>query len=120
MIFSFAPDFCLVVKAEGEGELQGGQSNIVNGSFEEPSNYRLEDLAQALGSQKGYKEKIPQGEIPGWNTTSTEGAIELGWLKGNGTSPHMVPTVKTEIISGTGASDGWQFAETIGNEASTI
>lgn len=120
MIFSFAPDFCLVVKAEGEGELQGGQSNIVNGSFEEPSKYRLEDLAQAVGSQKGYKEKVPQSEIPGWNTTSTEGAIELGWLKGNGTSPHMVPTVKTEIISGTGASDGWQFAETIGDERSTL
>ena len=120
MIFSFAPDFCLVVKAEGEGELQGGQSNIVNGSFEEPSSYRLEDLAQALGSQKGYKEKTPQNEIPGWNTTSTEGAIELGWLKSNGTSPHMIPTVKTEIISGIGASDGWQFAETIGNEVSTI
>lgn len=120
MIFSFAPDFCLVVKAEGEGELQGGQSNIVNGSFEEPSTYRDADLAQAVGSQKGYKEKVPQSEIPGWNTTSTEGAIELGWLKGNGTSPHMVPTVKTEIISGTGASDGWQFAETIGDEASTL
>ena len=120
MIFSFAPDFCLVVKAEGEGELQGGQSNIVNGSFEEPSSYRLEDLAQALGSQKGYKEKIPQGEIPGWNTTSTEGAIELGWLKENGTSPHMIPTVVAEIASGIGASDGWQFAETIGDEASTL
>ena len=93
MIFSFAPDFCLVVKAEEQGELQGGQSSIVNGSFENPPNYRLEDLAQALGSQKGYKEKTPQNEIPGWNTTSTEGAIELGWLKGNGTSPHMVPTV---------------------------
>lgn len=120
MIFSFAPDFCLVVKAEGEGELQGGQSNIVNGSFEEPSKYRLEDLAQAVGSQKGYKEKVPQSEIPGWNTTSTEGAIELGWLKGNGTSPHMIPTVVAEIASGIGASDGWQFAETIGDEASTL
>lgn len=120
MIFSFAPDFCLVVKAEGEGELQGGQSNIVNGSFEEPSNYRLEDLEQALGSQKGYKEKTPQGEIPGWNTTSTEGAIEIGWLKGNGTSPHMIPTVVAEITSGIGASDGLQFAETIGDEASTL
>lgn len=120
MIFSFAPDFCLVVKAEGEGELQGGQSNIVNGSFEEPSTYRDADLAQALGSQKGYKEKTPQGEIPGWNTTSTEGAIELGWLKENGTSPHMIPTVVAEIASGIGASDGWQFAETIGDEASTL
>ena len=120
MIFSFAPDFCLVVKAEGEGELQGGQSNIVNGSFEEPSNYRLEDLEQALGSQKGYKEKTPQGEIPGWNTTSKEGAIELGWLKENGTSPHMIPTVVAKITGGIGASDGLQFAETIGNERSTL
>lgn len=120
MIFSFATDCRLVVKAEGEGELQGGQSNIVNGSFEEPSSYREADLAQAVSSQKGYKEKTPEGEIPGWNTSSTEGAIELGWLKGNGTSPHMIPTVVTEIISGIGASDGWQFAETIGNEVSTI
>lgn len=119
MIFSMIPHFRISVYAE-EGELQGGQSNIVNGSFEEPSSYRLEDLAQALGSQKGYKEKIPQGEIPGWNTTSTEGAIELGWLKENGTSPHMIPTVVAEIASGIGASDGWQFAETIGNEASTL
>ena len=119
MIFSMIPHFRISVYAE-EGELQGGQSNIVNGSFEDPSKYRLEDLAQALGSQKGYKEKTPQGEIPGWNTTSTEGAIELGWLKGNGTSPHMIPTVVAEIASGIGASDGWQFAETIGNEASTL
>lgn len=120
MIFSFATDCRLVVKAEGEGELQGGQSNIVNGSFEDPSKYRLEDLALALGSQKGYKEKTPQGEVTGWNTSSTEGAIELGWLKENNTSPHMIPTVVAEITSGIGASDGWQFAETIGNEASTI
>ena len=120
MIFSFAPDFCFVVKAAEEGEQTGGQSNIVNGSFEEPSNYRLEDLEQALGSQKGYKEKTPQGEIPGWNTTSTEGAIELGWLKGNNTSPHMIPTVVAEIASGIGASDGWQLAETLGNEPPTI
>ena len=77
MIFSMIPHFRISVYAE-ERELQGGQSNIINGSFEEPSSYRLEDLAQALGSQKGYKEKIPQGEIPGWNTTATEGAIELG------------------------------------------
>lgn len=120
MIFSFATDCRLVVKAEGEGELQGGQSNIVNGSFEEPSTYRDADLAQAVGSQKGYKEKVPQSEIPGWNTTATEGAIELGWLKENGTSPHMIPTVVAEIASGIGASDGWQFAETIGDEVSTI
>ena len=113
MIFSFAPDFCLVVKAEGEGELQGGQSNIVNGSFEEPDK-KSEDT-----KNNGYL-YTPQGEIPGWATTSTTGKIELGWLKGDGTSPHMIPTVKTEIISGTGASDGWQFAETIGDERSTL
>ena len=111
MIFSFATDCRLVVKAEGEGELQGGQSNIVNGSFEEPD--------KKSENNTGYL-YTPQSEIPGWNTTSTDGKIELGWLKGNGTSPHMIPTVVTEIISGIGASDGWQFAETIGHEVSTI
>lgn len=111
MIFSFATDCRLVVKAEGEGELQGGQSNIVNGSFEEPD--------KKSENNTGYL-YTPQSEIPGWNTTSTDGKIELGWLKGNGTSPHMIPTVVTEIISGIGASDGWQFAETIGDEVSTI
>lgn len=119
MIVSFAPDFRLIAKAE-EGATVGGQSSIVNGSFEDPSNYREEDLALNINSQKGYKEKTPESEIPGWNTTSTEGAIELGWLKSNETSPHMIPTVSAEIVSGVGASDGWQFAETIGNEASTL
>lgn len=113
MIFSFAPDFCMIVKAEGEGELQGGQSNIVNGSFEDPDK-KSEDTKNA-----GYL-YTPQGDIPGWATTSTTGKIELGWLDNKGSSPHMIPTVKTEIISGIGASDGWQFAETIGGEASTI
>ncbi|MGM9644729.1 MAG: hypothetical protein ACI3X1_06550 [Eubacteriales bacterium] len=112
MIFSTAPDFCLVVRAE-EGELQGGQSNIVNGSFENP-NKKSED-----SKKTGYL-YTPQSEIEGWATTSTTGKIELGWLTPGGTSPHMIPTVITEIVSGIGASDGWQFAETIGNEPSTL
>lgn len=119
MIFSVAPYFGIAAGAE-EGELQGGQSNIINGSFEDPSNYRVEDLKLNINSQKGYMEKTPQTEIPGWNTTSTGKAIELGWLKTNGASPHMVPTMVAEIISGIGASDGWQFAETIGGEPSTL
>lgn len=112
MIFSMIPHFRISVYAE-ERELQGGQSNIVNGSFEAPDK-KSEDTKNS-----GYL-YTPQGEIPGWATTSTTGKIELGWLNSNGSSPHMVPTVKTEIISGIGASDGWQFAETIGGEASTI
>ena len=119
MIFSMIPHFRISVYAE-DGELQGGQSNIVNGSFEDPSTYRDADLAHAVDAQTGYKEKAPQSEIPGWNTTATEGTIELGWLKENGTSPHMIPTVVATIIGGIGASDGWQFAETIANETSTI
>lgn len=106
------PHFRISVYAE-ERELQGGQSNIINGSFEEP-NKKSEDSKDI-----GYL-YTPQEEISGWATTSTEGKIELGWLKANGTSPHMVPTVVAEIASGIGASDGWQFAETIGNEASTL
>lgn len=112
MIFSMIPHFRISVYAE-ERELQGGQSNIINGSFEEP-NKKSEDSKDI-----GYL-YTPQEEISGWATTSTEGKIELGWLKANGTSPHMVPTVVAEIASGIGASDGWQFAETIGNEASTL
>lgn len=112
MIFSIVPYFHISVYAE-EGELQGGQSNIVNGSFEEPDK-KSEDEKRT-----GYL-YTPQEEITGWATTSTTGKIELAWLKPDGTSPHMTPTVETEIISGIGASDGWQFAETIGNEASTL
>ena len=113
MIFSFATDCRLVVKAEGEGEPQVGQSSIINGSFENPDK-KSEDTKNS-----GYL-YTDQGEIRGWNTTSTDRKIELGWLQKNDTSPHMIPTVVTEIISGIGASDGWQFAETIGNEVSTI
>lgn len=112
MIFSMIPHFRISVYAE-EGELQGGQSNIVNGSFEDPDK-KSEDTKNT-----GYL-YTPQGDIPGWATTSTTGKIELGWLDSKGSSPHMIPTVKSEISSGIGASDGWQFAETIGGEASTI
>ena len=59
------PHFRISVYAE-DGELQGGQSNIVNGSFEEPTTYRDADLAQAVGAQTGYKEKAPQSGSRGY------------------------------------------------------
>lgn len=97
-----------------EGELTGGQSNIINGSFEEPDK-KSEDT-----NDLSYK-YTAQSEIPGWATTSTNGTIELGWMKQDGiTSAHMIPTIETVVTSGVGASDGWQFAETIGNEVSSL
>lgn len=112
MIFSFACAFILPVHAE-ERELVGGQSTIVNGGFEEPDKKSVDT------SNAGYL-YTPQNDISGWATTSTTGKIELGWLKQDGTSQHMIPIITTEITSGIGASDGWQFAETIGSEPSTI
>ena len=106
----------LSVSAEDTG-LQGGQSNIINGSFEDPDTYR--QAAWAASSTSGYK-YVPKNEVPGWNTTSTDSTIELGWMNKNGTSPHMEPTIQTEITAGNGPKDGWQFAETVANETSTI
>lgn len=116
LITGFFVNLPLSVSAEGEG-LQGGQSNIVNGSFEEPDTYRK--AAWEASSTSGYK-YAPQGQVPGWNTTSTTSYIELGWMNKDGTSAHMIPTVKAEITSGVGPSDGWQFAETVANQTSTI
>lgn len=116
LVTSLFVNLPLSLSAE-DGGLQGGQSNIVNGSFENPDKYRL--AAWETSSTSGYK-YAPQGEVDGWNTTSTTSSIELGWLNKNGTSAHMVPTVKTEITGGVGPSDGWQFAETVANETSTI
>ena len=103
------------ISAEGEG-LQGGQSNIVNGSFENPPDYRNEDLAKNTPSC--YKYAL-QSEVPGWNTTSTTSKIELGWMNNNVSidkaSPHMKPTIAKAIYT----ADGYQLAEIIASEANS-
>lgn len=103
------------VLAEESG-LKGGQSNIVNGSFEDPDNYRLTDLAGTSPSRYKY---IYQGEISGWNTTATNGMIEFGWMNHNVSieqaSPHMKPTV----VKASYTADGYQLAEVIAAETNS-
>lgn len=120
LVTGFFVNLPLTVSAEGEG-LQGGQSNIVNGSFEEPTDGRSEDLAKNTPSCYKY---TSQSKVPGWNTTAVDEYIELAWMNKNVAiekqSPHMISSVKTEIESGEGASDGWQFAETVANKVSSL
>lgn len=105
----------LSISAEDTG-LQGGQSNIVNGSFEDPSNNRISDLA--LSSPKCY-EYILQESVSGWNTTAVKGNIELGWMNNNVSidkaSPHMKPTV----AKGSYTVKGDQLAEVIAGETNS-
>ena len=103
------------ISAEDAG-LQGGQSNIVNGSFEDPDSYRIADLAK--GSPSCYTYAL-QGDVPGWNTTSKTSKIELGWMNNNVSidkaSPHMKPTVATATYT----ADGYQLAEVIADESNS-
>ena len=110
MISVLCFNFYLPVSSE-DNALNEGQSNIVNGGFEEP------DLKNANPTKK-WTNAAATG-VPGWATTSTDGIIEFGWML-NGVSEHMVPTTVTEIVSGAGASDGVQFAEVVADEASSL
>lgn len=102
--FTFVP-----AQAE-DGELIEGQSNIVNGGFEDP------DL-MTTNTDLNWK-NADMDTVSGWKTTATDKLVEFGWMK-NGVSPHMTPTITSEII-GEGASNGVQFAETVGNEPSSL
>lgn len=110
MISVLCFNFYLPVSSE-DNALNEGQSNIVNGGFEEP------DLKNANPTKKWTN--AAAADVPGWATTSTDGIIEFGWML-NGASEHMVPTTVTEIVSGAGASDGVQFAEVVADEASSL
>ncbi|MGN0164556.1 MAG: hypothetical protein ACI39R_00090 [Lachnospiraceae bacterium] len=109
LIISLTINFPFSVKAEEEG-LTEGQSTIINGSFEEP------DLITANPSVNWIN--TDNDNVPGWETTSTDKKIEFGWIL-NGASAHMTKSSKIEIV-GNGASDGYQFAEVVANEPSSI
>lgn len=115
LVTGFFVNLPLTLSAEGEG-LQGGQSNIVNGSFEEPADYRIQDLAKETPSCYIY---ALQSNVPGWNTTSTTSRIELGWINYNASiekaSPHMKPTVAKASYT----ADGYQLAEVIATETNS-
>ena len=110
MISVLCFNFYLPVSSE-DNTLSEGQSNIVNGGFEEP------DLKNANPTKKWTN--AAAADVPGWATTSTDGKIEFGWML-NGDSEHMVPTTITQIVSGAGASDGVQFAEAVSDQASSL
>ena len=109
VILSLILNFSVFVKAENETV---GLSNIVNGGFEYP------DLKSLDTGNKGWL-NTTKDEVPGWETTSTDNKIEFGWIASNNTSPHMIEKTVTEII-GEGASNGVQFGEVVGNEASSL
>ena len=116
LITSAFMNLLISVSAEDEG-LQGGQSNIVNGSFEQPDSYRIEDLAKASPSCYKY---VSQGDVPGWNTTAYKNQlIELGWMNNkvsiDKASPHMKPTIAEAAYT----ADGYQLAEVIAGEANS-
>lgn len=115
LVTSLFVNLPLSLSAEDEG-LQGGQSNIVNGSFEDPDSYRIEDLAKTSPSCYIY---ALQSNVKGWNTTSTTSKIELGWMNNNVSidkaSPHMKPTIAKASYT----ADGYQLAEVIADETNS-
>lgn len=72
----FSLNIMFSVSSEGS-DVQGGQSNIINGSFEDPSY----DESYAFYSSKYKYEK--QDNVSGWNTTATTKEIEIGWMVDN-------------------------------------
>lgn len=113
VFFSLA--FSFSAAAEDNG-LVVGQSNIINGGFEDP------DLKTA-NPTKNWK-NTTKDQVLGWDTTATDGKIEFGWMKDGASSEtaseHMKPTIVSQLVDGVGASDGWQFAEVVGNESSSL
>ena len=97
----------------GEPSILGGQSNIINGGFEEPA------LKAKDTKDSGWTNAL-NSEIAGWETTATDNDIELGWLRSDGTSPHMTPTKIVEIEGDDGAADGYQFCEPYSNEKASL
>ena len=117
LVFSFSAclAFSFSVEAEDNG-LVVGQSNIINGGFEDPA-------LKTANPTVNWK-NTTEDQVSGWDTTATDGKIEFGWMKDGAAienaSEHMKPTVTSELIAGAGASDGWQFAEVVGNESSSL
>ena len=112
---SFSLAFSFSTAAEDNGMVVG-QSSIINGGFEDPDLKTANPTASWKNTTKD--------QVLGWDTTATDGKIEFGWMKDGATletaSEHMKPTVTSELIAGVGASDGWQFAEVVGNESSSL
>ena len=123
LITSLFVNLPLSVSAEGEG-LQGGQSNIVNGSFEYPYLCEEDRLNKNSGwANVVYDNTVYDPNKLGWKTTATDKRIEYAWLKNTDVpanmSPHMKP-VTIQKVDGVAASDGYQFAEVVANKVSSL
>ena len=101
-----------------------GQSSIVNGSFEYPY-LRENDIKDKNAGWASiiYDNAEYDTRQLGWKTTATDKYLEYAWLKDTDVpanmSPHMKP-ITEQIVSGVAASDGFQFAEVVANELSSL
>lgn len=126
LVTSAFVDLPLSISAEDEG-LQGGRSNIVNGSFEYPA-LRAVDTKDDTVVGDGWENVVyddtayDQNQF-GWKTTATDKKIEFAWLKNTDVaanmSPHMKP-VTEQKVEGVAASDGYQFGEVVANKVSSL
>lgn len=112
----------LSVSAEDTG-LQGGQSNIVNGSFEYPA-LRAVDTQNDTVVGDGWENVVydnaayDQNQL-GWKTTATNKKIEFAWLKNTDVAANMSPHMKPTIAKASYTADGYQLAEVIAGEANS-
>ncbi len=113
---------CIAVPVSSEETIVVGQSSIVNGSFEYP-NLKDADATNAGWANIEYDDKAYAASQLSWKTTATDKKLEYAWLKDTDVpanmSPHMQPTIE-QIITGVAASDGYQFAEIVANELSSL
>lgn len=81
--------------------------NLQNSSFEDPDKHTDASSTESW-------EDVTQADVPYWNTTATDGLIELGWVAADGTSPHM-----SDSIVKPKAADGYCFVEVVADQANS-
>lgn len=113
-----------IIPVSSEETIEVGQSTIVNGSFEYPY-LRENDIKDKNAGWASiiYDNAEYDTRQLGWKTTATDKYLEYAWLKDTDVpanmSPHMKP-ISEQIVSGVAASDGFQFAEVVANELSSL
>ena len=113
-----------IIPVSSEETIVAGQSTIVNGSFEYPY-LRENDIKDKNAGWASiiYDNAEYDTRQLGWKTTATDKYLEYAWLKDTDVpanmSPHMKP-ISEQIVSGVAASDGFQFAEVVANELSSL
>lgn len=125
LITGFFVNLPLSASAE-DTEMAGGESNIVNGSFEYPVLWEGDTKDGAVGTGWAnvvYNNTAYDPVQLGWKTTASNKRIEYAWLKNtdvaSNMSPHMKPTT-VQKVEGVAASDGYQFAEVVANKVSSL